>query len=86
MGNPSDYSARDMIMRGMVSSLKSISSQDFSQIQVSILTSDGFGGAPLLDEYGRVLGVHDGYPNQDGHLANYVPIWDIVRALNLSWQ
>ena len=84
IGNPSDYFARNTLARGTISSWRVQSAKDQHFIQATIPTTSGYAGAPLLDEYGRVLGIHDGRNTGETNFSYYIPVWDVLRALQVK--
>ncbi len=86
IGNPTDFYARNTLGRGSISALRIKSKKDQHFIQVSIPTTTGYAGAPLLDSYGRVLGLHDGRNSGETNFSFYIPIWDVLRALGIEFK
>lgn len=86
IGNPSDFYARNTLGRGIISSSRFKSQKDQRFIQATLPTTGGYAGAPLLDNYGRVLGVQDGRNLDETNFSFYVPIHDILRALRIEFK
>lgn len=86
IGNPSDFYARNTLGRGTISSWRTKTRWEQNFIQASIPTTSGYAGAPLMDEYGRVLGIHDGRNTSETNFSFYVPIWDALRALKIEFK
>lgn len=84
IGNPADYTARSTLARGMVSSWRFKAKKDQHFIQASIPTTQGYAGAPLMDEYGHVLGIHDGRNLDETSFSYFIPIHDVLRALKIQ--
>ncbi len=83
IGNPSDFTARSTLMRGMINSERFQFFGEQRFIQASIPTTVGYGGAPLIDENGQVLGLHDGRNLNETNFSYFIPIHDILRAMNI---
>lgn len=86
IGNPADFSARSTLSRGMISSWRFKSRHKQQFIQASIPTTKGYAGAPLMDEYGHVLGIHDGRNSGETTFSYYIPIHDVLRALKIQFK
>ena len=84
VGNPDEFKAHSTITQGIVSSWRFKKKKDQSFIQASITTTSGYAGAPLLDEFGNVLGIHDGRNTNETNFSYFVPIYDALRALNIK--
>ncbi len=86
VGNPEGGQHRATITQGIVSNLrfKKKKYQDF--IQASITTTAGYAGAPLLDEFGNVLGLHDGRNSEETSFSYFIPIHDALRALKIEFS
>jgi len=86
IGNPEGGQNRATITQGIVSNLrfKKKKHQDF--IQASITTTAGYAGAPLLDEFGNVLGLHDGRNSEETAFSYFIPIHDALRALKIEFS
>ena len=84
IGNPADYTARSTLARGMVSAWRMKAKKDQHFIQASIPTTQGYAGAPLMDEYGHVLGIHDGRNLNETTFSYFIPIHDVLRALKIQ--
>ncbi len=80
IGNPSDFQARSTLARGTVSAGRYQSQKSQHFIQTSIPTTTGYAGAPLLNDLGQVLGIHDGRNTNETSFSYYIPIHDALRA------
>ena len=83
IGNPNDFKARSSVTSGKISALRMQKKQAQNFIQATIPTTAGFAGAPLLDAYGNVLGVHDRRNSVGTIFSYFTPIHDALRALNI---
>ena len=83
IGNPADFQARSTLARGTISASRYQTTKDQHFIQASIPTTDGYAGAPLLDENALVLGLHDGRNTDETSFSYYIPIHDVLRAMNI---
>lgn len=84
IGNPSEFKARSTVTRGNISSWRLAQKRNQNFIQASISTTTGYAGAPLLDAYGNVLGIHDGRNSNESTFSYFIPIHDIIRGLKLQ--
>lgn len=83
IGNPADFMARSTLARGTVSAARFQSTKEQHFIQASIPTTDGYAGAPLLDENALVLGLHDGRNTDETNFSYFIPIYDVLRSMNI---
>ncbi len=86
IGNPSDFYAKNTLSRGTITQIHTKSRKEIPVLQVDIPTTLGYAGAPLLDEYGRVLGIHEGRNKGETNFSYYIPIWEVLRALNIKYK
>ena len=86
IGNPNDFKASSTVSQGIVSNWRFKKKKRENFIQVSISTTSGYAGAPLLDEYGNVLGLHDGRNSDETNFSYFIPIHDALRALKIQPQ
>ena len=86
IGNPEGGQNRATVTEGIISNNRFKKKKNQYFIQVSIATTAGYAGAPLLDEFGNVLGLHDGRNSEETMFSYYIPIHDALRALNIQFS
>lgn len=86
IGNPADFQARSTLARGTVSASRFQSTKEQHFIQASIPTTEGYAGAPLIDENAQVLGLHDGRNTDETTFSYFIPIHDVLRAMNIKLE
>ncbi|MGN0919841.1 MAG: serine protease [Alphaproteobacteria bacterium] len=86
IGNPEGGQARATITEGIISNNRFQKKKNQNFIQASITTTSGYAGAPLVDEFGNVLGLHDGRNDQESAFSYFIPIHDALRALNIQFS
>ena len=86
IGNPEGGQARATVTEGIISNHRFKKKENQTFIQVSIGTTAGYAGAPLLDEFGNVLGLHDGRNSEETMFSYYIPIHEALRALNIQFS
>ena len=84
VGNPEGGQMRATVTKGIISNHRFTKKTNENFIQVSVPTTAGYAGAPLLDEFGNVLGLHDGRNSEETNFSYYIPIHDALRALNIQ--
>ena len=84
IGNPEGGQMRATVSQGIISNHRFRRKTNENFIQVSISTTKGYAGSPLLDEFGNVLGLHDGRNSEETNFSYYIPIHDALRALNIQ--
>ena len=84
IGNPEGGQMRATVTQGIISNHRFQKKTNENFIQVSIPTTKGYAGSPLLDEFGNVLGLHDGRNSEETNFSYYIPIHDALRALNIQ--
>ena len=86
IGNPEGGQMRATVSQGIVSNHRLRKKKHENFIQVTIPTTDGYAGAPLLDEFGNVLGLHDGRNSEETNFSYYLPIHDVLRGLRIEYE
>ena len=86
VGNPEGGQNRATVTQGIVSNTRFKKKKNLYFIQASITTTAGYAGAPLLDEFGNVLGLHDGRNSEETAFSYFIPIHDALRALNIKFD
>ena len=86
IGNPEGGQARASVTRGHISNLRYKKKTEEEFIQASVTTTAGYAGAPLLDEFGNVLGLHDGRNSEETAFSYFIPIHEALRALNIKFS
>ena len=86
IGNPEGGQERATVTKGIVSNHRFKKKKRENFIQVSIPTTSGYAGAPLLDEFGNVLGLHDGRNSDETNFSYFIPIHDALRGLNIKYE
>ena len=86
IGNPEGGQARASVTRGHISNLRYKKKTGEEFIQASVTTTAGYAGAPLLDEFGNVLGLHDGRNSEETAFSYFIPIHEALRALNIKFS
>ena len=86
IGNPEGGQMRATVSQGIVSNHRFKRKTNENFIQVTIPTTAGYAGAPLLDEFGNVLGLHDGRNSEETNFSYFIPIHDAFRALNIKYS
>ena len=76
IGNPEGGQSRATVTEGIISNHRFKKKENLYFIQVSIATTAGYAGAPLLDEFGNVLGLHDGRNSEETMFSYYIPVHD----------
>ena len=84
IGNSEGGQMRATVTQGIISNHRFTKKTNENFIQVSIPTTTGYAGAPLLDEFGNVLGLHDGRNSEETNFSYFIPIHDALRALNIQ--
>lgn len=84
IGNPEGGQMRATVTKGIISNHRFTKKTNENFIQVSIPTTKGYAGSPLLDEFGNVLGLHDGRNSEETNFSYYIPVHDALRALNIQ--
>ena len=84
VGNPEGGQNRATITQGIISNTRFKKKKNLYFIQASITTTAGYAGAPLLDEFGNVLGLHDGRNSEETTFSYFIPIHDALRALKVQ--
>lgn len=86
VGNPEGGQNHATVSEGIVSNNRFKKKKNQYFIQASITTTAGYAGAPLLDEFGNVLGLHDGRNTEETAFSYFIPIHDALRALNIQFS
>lgn len=86
VGNSEGGQSRATVTDGIISNNRFKKKKNQYFIQASITTTAGYAGAPLLDEFGNVLGLHDGRNSEETAFSYFIPIHDALRALNIQFS
>ncbi len=86
IGTPFSNSYRTTITKGIISARRYHIHNGMSYIQASISTAPGFGGGPLTDESGNVIGIStiQSTNAQESNFSLFVPIDEALKALNIQ--
>lgn len=85
IGTPLTESLKTTITKGIVSAVRYRVAQELSFYQVDAEIAPGSSGGPLVDEFGNVIGLAvSGYGMDATSYANFIPIEDALRYLNIQ--
>ena len=83
IGTPLEIDLQGTLSRGIVSAIRHRDGELLIQSDVSI--AHGNSGGPLLDEKGNVIGMTvSGLENTTANLNFFIPVAEILKALNLK--